>query len=70
LLSSVDYCLALHRLFKGFGGGTDFAVNCIILLGLDACDCTPDEVFFQEVHDARDFADLIEESAEIWDGIE
>ena len=60
LLSRVDYCLAVHSLFKGCGGGTGFAVNDFIVLGLDACDCTADEVLFQIVNNACDFADLKE----------
>jgi len=63
LLSSVDYCLAFHRLFKGCGRGVDFTVNYIIMLCLDTCDCTPYEMLLQVVNDARDFADLKEESA-------
>lgn len=58
LLPSVDHCLAFHSLLKGCGGGTGFAVNDFIVLGLDACDCTADEVLFQVVDDACDFADL------------
>ena len=60
LLPSVDYCLAFHSLLKGCGGGTGFTVNYFIVLGLDACDCTADEVLFQVVNDACDFADLKE----------
>jgi hypothetical protein len=58
LLSSVDYRLAFHRLFKGCSGSASFAVDNIIVLSLDACDCTPGEVLFQIVDNSRDFTDL------------
>lgn len=70
LLSSIDYGLAFHRLFKGCGGGANFTVDNVIMLGLDACDCTPDEVLFQVVDNPCDFTDLKVGSAEVWVAIE
>ena len=69
LLSSIDHCLAFHRFFKGCGGGTGFAVDNIIVLGLDVCDCTAGEVLFQVVDNARDFADLKRGISRDWVGV-
>jgi hypothetical protein len=58
LLSSIDHCLAFHRFLKGCGGGAGFAVDIIIVLGLNTRDCTSDEVLFQVVDNTSDFTNL------------
>ena len=53
-----DETIAVAGAVSGCGGGAGFTVDYLIVLGLDACDCTPSEVLFQVVDNAGDFADL------------
>jgi hypothetical protein len=60
LLAGPSDFLALDGFLESCRGATHFAIYNVILESLTACNCPVDKMFAQVVHNARDFANLLE----------